>query len=659
MEERKDLRLDTKYLKSTVSPGDDFDEFVNGSWRKMNPIPATESSWGSFTILNKENEEIRIRGLIERLLKKQGRWKKGSDEQKVVDMYLSYMDTDTIEKLGLSPLENLLSKLRGLQTKQEWLEFHAEAMREGIRSPFRGYVHIDEKDSAHNAVYWTQGGLSLGERSFYLDKGKRMEDIRKEFVKHVNKIFALAKLDLDNPGKSILELETAIAELHKSKVAMRDPVSIYNPTSLDGIAQRAPKMDWIKFAEISGLRDKKIVVHDLNYLSKMESLVERSTLESLKLYSEWQVITRWASLLPEAFRVEHFRFFSGVINGKKQEDPRDVLALRKAEELGGSGDTNILGRIYAKEFFTEDDKKKVAEMIENIRSVYKERIQALDWMSPDTKRKALVKLKEFKYKIAYPDKWRALPGLDINPATLLQNDRNMSVSLWNLSLEDIGKQSDKSRWEMSPQTVNAYFLPPSNEIVFPAAILQPPFFDPGADDALNYGGIMAVIGHEFTHGFDDEGSKYDEKGNLHEWWSKADRASFDKITKAYSKYFSQFEPLKGTPINGDLTLGENIADLGGITLAYYALERSIRLKGDPGLIDGFTWQQRFFLSWAHIWKNNTTDEALMQRIKADPHSPARFRVNGPLPHFAPFYEAFGITKENLMYIEPKSRIAVW
>ncbi len=318
-----------------------------------------------------------------------------------------------------------------------------------------------------------------------------------------------------------------------------------------------------------------------------------------------------------------------------------------------------MGRIYVKEFFLEEDKLKVSEMIENVREVYRERIENLKWMSDKTKKSALKKLDKFSYKIGYPDKWGDVTKLKVEKGRLILNLRAQNRWLWQQQLARIGKKTDRSRWEMAPQTINAYFHPLNNEVVFPAAILQAPFYNPEADDALNYGGIMTVIGHEFTHGFDDKGSKYDQNGNLKTWWSKEDRKEFDKLGRAYSKYFAEFEALANIKLNGDLTLGENIADLGGITLAYYALKKDVEKNGEPDLIDGLTWQQRFFLGWAGVWRENIRDERLLQQIKTDPHSPDRFRINGPLPHFAPFYEAFDVQPEGKMYLKPEARIEIW
>lgn len=656
---------DFKNLDSNIKPGDDFDSFVNRIWKKKNPVPGDESRWGTFSILNKENEEVKIKGLIGDLLKKDD-WKDGSGERKLVELYKAFMNEDEIENLKLSPIEDLLEEVGKVESAQDWFNLHAQWLAEGVNTPLEAYVDVDEKSSNKHAVNWTQGGLSLGEKSLYEDDDKKTKKIRKEFEAHVDKMFELAKLKStqestqgEGVGSKILEFERNVAKLHKTKVEMRDPIAIYNSTTVGDLQKKTLKLKLDQFVEKSGLESEEIVVHDLTYVPKVAELVAKTDLEVLKLYSKWQVLTKWSRLLPKELSLESFRFFSTVMHGIKEDKPRDVRAFRVVSGFGGNNEYNILAKIYVEKFFPKEAKEKVVEMVENIREIYAERIGNLDWMSDGTKKSALRKLEKFSYKIGYPDKWGDSSKLKVKPGELVLSLRGQSKWNWQKQLDRIGEPVDKSRWYMSPQTINAYFMPPNNEIVFPAAILQPPFFDLEADDALNYGGIMAVIGHEFTHGFDDEGSQYDEDGNLKIWWKDEDRKLFGKLGKSYSEYFSEFEVLPKIKLNGNLTLGENIADLGGITLAYHALEKSIAENGDPGLIDGLTWQQRFFLSWARVWRENITDEALLNRVKTDPHSPDRFRINGPLPHFTPFYEAFDVGPEDGMYIAPEKRIVIW
>jgi putative endopeptidase len=368
------------------------------------------------------------------------------------------------------------------------------------------------------------------------------------------------------------------------------------------------------------------------------------------------LIINYSTYLPKQFKDERFRFYGVIKSGIKEQKKRDIQAISITESLG---EGNILGRLYTKQYFPESSKQKVSEMIENVRAVYGERIEQLSWMSDSTKIVAKKKLSTFTYKIGYPDQWDDYSSITVKPDALIENV--ISNTLWShrKMVKDIGKPVDKKRWYMSPQTVNAYYNPLNNEIVFPAGILQAPFFNPNADDAINYGGIITVIGHEFTHGFDDQGAKYDETGNLRNWWNKQDFDNFNLLSKRYIDYFSSFQPLPNININGELTIGENIADLGGLTLAYYALVRSLKGKTEPAPIDGFTWQQRFFLSWAQVWHNNIKDEELRNRIQTDPHSPARYRINGPLKHLTEFYEAFGVKEGDKMWLPVGERIKIW
>lgn len=655
MPRKRDRAFDVTSLDRSVRPGDDFEQFANGGWKKANPVPGDESRWGTFDVLNKDNQEVKIKGIIDDLLKKEG-YAPGSDEQKIVDMYRSYIDTEKIEKLGLSPIQDLLDQVHKVSSGQEWINLHGDLAKSGVEFLVGGYVSADDRNSSKNAVFWAQDGLTLGDRSYYdSDDGKSL-DLRNKLALHVDRMFKLAKFKSSNPGKRVLDFEMQLAKINKTRAEMRDPIATHNYIKLKEITDANLGFDWTEFAKRSGLKDESIIIHDPKYLKNLQSLLTKVDLATLKDYSTWQILRSYTAMLPKAFEEEGFNFFRTVMYGVKEQKPRDIRAIMATE---GIGDGMIVGRLYAEKFFPESSKKKVAEMIENIRSVYKQRIENLDWMSKQTKEKAHKKLAAFDYKIGYPDKWPDTSSIKISPGGLIENARSAREWKHNFYLNKIGKKVDRSEWGMSPQTINAYYRQATNEVVFPTGILQPPFFNPGADDAINYGGIMTVIGHEFSHGFDDKGSEYDGDGNLRKWWAESDREEFDKLGRKLSKYFSKFEPIEGVNINGDLTLGENIGDLGGITLSYYALEKSIRENGEPGLIDGFTWQQRFFLSWAKVWCENLTEEKLRNALKTDPHSPDRFRVMGPLPHFDPFYEAFDIKKGDKMYIEPSKRIVIW
>lgn len=647
--------FDTSSLDLSYRPQDDFDSFANGNWKRKNPIPATEGNWGAFGIIDKENSEVKLKGIIETTLKNKDN-AAGSDEQKIADMYRSFMDTVTIEKLGLAPLKSYIDQINAIQNLQEWADVSGELQKIGISSVVGIYVDADDRNSKMNAVKWSQSGLSLGEKSYYSDKDERMKMIRDEFVKHVDKMMALSANASPNAGKTILDFETLLASNQMSNVELRDPVKTYNKIAMSELKTLSKNIDWTSFAAKQGIITDTIIVHNKKYFTSLNNLLSKTPLETLKLYTYYKLISNFSAYLPKLIKDEKFHFYGTIKSGIKEQKKRDIQAIDITE---GLGEGNILGRLYVKQYFPESSKKKVAEMIENVRAVYGERIDKLTWMGDSTKKMAKKKLSTFTYKIGYPDKWEDYSNITVKPDALLENV--ISNTLWSHEkmLKDVGKPVDKSRWYMAPQMVNAYYNPLNNEVVFPAGILQAPFFNPTADDAINYGGIIAVIGHEFTHGFDDQGAMYDDAGNLKNWWSPEDSKNFKALSQKYIAYFNSFQPLPGVNINGKLTIGENIADLGGLTLAYYALERSLKGKPEPAKIDGFTWQQRFFLSWAQVWHNNIKDEELRNRLQTDPHSPARYRINGPLKHLMEFYNAWGVKEGDKMWIPEDQRIMIW
>jgi putative endopeptidase len=654
--------LDSTSLDRRFRPQDDFDSFANGGWKKLNPVPSTEGSWGAFGILDKENSEVKLKGIIQETLKNKEN-AAGSDEQRIADMYRSFMDTVTIEKLGLSPLQKYIDQIMDIKTLNEWVAVSGELQKIGVPSVLGIYVDADDRNSKMNAVKWTQGGLSLGEKSYYSGADERMKMIRDEFVKHVDKTLELTKTTFTNKsgkeqlgGGALLRFETAIAKIQLSNVQLRDPIKTYNKIAITELMTLAKNTDWTTFSAKQGIVTDTIVVQDKAYFTNLDKLLVKWPVEDLRLYSYYQLVKTFATYLPKPVKDEKFNFYGKIKGGVKEQKKRDIQAIDITE---GLGEGNILGRLYAKKFFPDSSKEKVAEMIENVRAVYGERIDKLTWMGDSTKIMAKKKLSTFTYKIGYPDKWDDYSAIAAKPATLMENV--ISNTLWshNKMLGDVGKPVDRKRWYMPPQTVNAYYNPLNNEVVFPAGILQAPFFNPDADDAVNYGGIIAVIGHEFTHGFDDQGAQYDETGNLRNWWTKADSDNFRNLSKNYIAYFNSFEPLPKVTINGELTIGENIADLGGLTLSYYALVHSMKGKTEPPKIGGFTWQQRFFLSWAQVWHNNIKDEELRNRLATDPHSPARYRINGPLKHLPEFYQAFDVKEGDRMWIPETSRIVIW
>jgi len=641
-------------IDSSYKACDDFDNFVNGNWKKNNPVPSTESRWGAFNILDKENKEVRLKGIIAEISAKSD-LKKGTEEQQIADYYASFLDTATIEKRGITPLQPYLDKIEGIKTLADWSNVNGELGKIGV-STFTGfYVEADAKNSKMNVLYQGQDGLSLGEKSYYERQDSATRNVRSEFVTHVNKMFSLAGFKEADPGKTILDFETKLAKLQLSNVELRDPVKTYNRAAYGELKALAPDFDWDGFTGKQDIKTDTLVIQNKAYLTNANKLLKATPLDVLKTYTKWQLLTRFAGYLPKSFDAENFHFFGTVLTGRKAQKPRPERAIRSTDATLGMP----LGKLFAAKYFPESSKKKVSEMIENVRKVYGERIDKLTWMSDSTKAMAHKKLASFTYKIGYPDKWKDYSSIVIEKDKLVENAISAMNYQHKEAVAKIGKPVDRTEWGMTPQTVNAYYNPLNNEVVFPAGILQPPFYNANADDAINYGGIIAVIGHEFTHGFDDQGSQFDAEGNLKNWWTAADRANFDKLAKSYIDYFSNIEVLPGFKINGGLTIGENIADLGGLTLAYHALEKSFEGKEQPKPIDGYTWQQRFFLGWAQVWHGNITDAALRNQVQTDPHSPARWRINGPLPHLVEFQQAWGCSDTSKMVLPADKRVVIW
>ncbi|RAJ10656.1 putative endopeptidase [Chitinophaga skermanii] len=646
--------FDKSSIDNSFKPCQDFDNYANGGWKKHNPIPGTESRWGAFNVLDKENKEVRLKGIINTITTKKN-LVKGSEEQQIADFYKSYLDVATIEKLGLTPIQPYLLQIDAINNVQEWWKTAAELSKIGITNIFGVYVDADALDSKMNAVYGGQDGLSLGERSYYERQDESTQNVRKEFEQHVNKMFSLANWKDANPGKTVLDFETKLALLQLTNVELRDPVKTYNKVGVGELKTLAPDLDWLSYLSINGIKTDSVILQDKPYLGKVNNLLTSSDINTLKTYLRWQVLTHFAGALPAKFDTENFHFFATVMRGTKAQKPRLERAIRATDANLGMP----LGKLFAEKYFPSSSKAKVSEMIENVRTVYGERIDQLTWMSDATKKEAHKKLAAFTYKIGYPDKWKDYSSINISANNLVQNLVNTALYNHNEAIAKVGKPVDKSEWLMTPQTVNAYYNPLNNEVVFPAGILQPPFFNPNADDAINYGGIIAVIGHEFTHGFDDQGSQYDANGNLQNWWTESDRKNFDALANRYIEYFNGIEALPGFKINGALTIGENIADLGGLTLAYYALEKSLKGKPAPALIDGHNWQQRFFLGWAQVWHANITDAALRNQIQTDPHAPARDRINGPLPHLVEFEHAWKCGPSDKMVLPAAQRVVIW
>jgi len=650
--ENKVPAFDLTSIDSSAKPCIDFDAYANGNWKKHNPIPATEGAWGSFGILDKETREVKLKGIIKELLTIKD-LKKGSDTQLIVDYYHAYLDTVTIAKRGIAPIMPMVDKVNGIKDLHSLITLAGELAKVNIQNPFEIHVGADDRKSTMNAVFMSQGGLSMYDRNYYENKDAAMVKIRDEFVQHVDKMFTIAGWNDKAPGKTILDFETKLALIQLKNFELRDPVKTYNKINFKELASLAPAINWMDYYKGFGIHTDTVIIQDKNYVKSLNKLIQATPLETLKSYFRWQILATYANLLPDQYVKERFHFVNTVMYGVKEIRPRVERAIISIDRRLGMP----LGKLFVARYFPESSKKKVSEMIGNVQAVYGERIDKLAWMSPETKAKAKKKLAAFTYKIGYPDKWKDYSSIDIQPDKLIEN--SMNIALWDHQdmISKAGKPVDKSEWDMSPQTINAYNNPTNNEIVFPAAILQPPFFNPDADDAINYGGIISVIGHEMTHGFDDQGAQYDGSGNLSNWWTPEDLKNFKALGKRLEDYFSAIEVTKGFNINGKLTLGENIADLGGLTLGYYALEKSLEGKKKPEAIDGFTYQQRFFLGWAQVWRENMTNESLISQVQTNEHSPARWRINATLAQLKEFSDAFGCKGKGA--VPDSLRVVIW
>ncbi len=645
--------IDKKNFDPTVRPQDDFYRSVNGTWLKNTPIPADKSNYGAFTKLYDESQKA-LRQIIEEAAHKKG--KRTAEEQKVGDFYLSFMDSAAIEKAGLQPLQPELDHIQTVKNKTDLVKFIGQLSDLGVSRPFGIWVGQDAKQSDRYAVHMSQSGLGLPDRDYYLKPGKKFDSIRKAYVAYLQKLLDLAgQKDSRSKARRIFELEKKMAKIQWSRVQNRDSNKTYNKFTIEKLAKLTPNFDMRLFLKTAGFeKAEDVIVRQPSYFKAFDKLFKTTSLNDWKAYFTLKTISAFASYLPHDFVDAQFDFYAKTLRGIQQNRPRWKRGVSTVE--GALGE--VIGKIYVQKYFKPEAKKRMKELVNNLLIAYKQRLQQLPWMSAETKKQALAKLARFNTKIGYPDKWRDYSGLEVHKDALLKNIIASNRFDTEFNRSKLGKPVDRDEWGMYPQTVNAYYNPVMNEVVFPAAILQPPFFNMEADDAVNYGGIGAVIGHEITHGFDDQGSKYDGNGNLNDWWSKEDRDKFDKLANRLVERYSGYVPIDSMHLNGKLTLGENIADLGGVTIAYQAYLNSLHGKEAP-VIDGLTGPQRFFMGWAQVWRRNFRPDALRQRIMTDPHSPSEFRANGVMSNFTPFYEAFQVKKGDKMYLPEDQRIVIW
>jgi len=649
--------FDISQIDSTIHPCDDFEKFAVGNWLKDNPVPESEGRWGSFNVLNESNE-IKLRTIIEDA--KSAKAEKNTPLQQVGDFYTSALDSTTVNELGFTPIKPLIANIDNVNDIQSLVETMAETRKFGSGSIFSNYVGIDSKNSSQYITYLSQGGLGLPDRDFYFPKDEKGKEILAAYEKHIAALFTLIgdnETLANENANNVVTLETELADYSMDRVTQRNPMVTYNKMSIEEIQSLCPSINWKSYfaaAEYDVNQISDLVVRQPDYFKNLDKALNNTSIDTWKTYMKWHLINDFSSNLSIDFEKQYFSFYATTLSGVTVMKPRWKRALSKANNYVGEQ----IGKLFVEKHFPEESKQKVLDLIANINTVFKERVQQLDWMGEETKVKALEKLSKFTYKIGYPDQWKDYSAVDIDAKSLIQNVMNANYYGYKENVSRLGKPIDKGEWGMTPQTINAYYNPRMNEIVFPAAILQPPFFNPDADDAINYGGIGGVIGHEFSHGFDDQGSKSDGDGNLSDWWTAEDRANFNKRTAKLVNQFNKYEVPGGNHVNGELTLGENIADISGITLSYYALVKSYEGKEEPALIDGYNYKQRFFLGWAQVWHGNAKDDFLINQVKTDPHSPTRFRTIGPLSNLVEFQEAFGCKEGNM--IAPDSlRVKIW
>ena len=651
--------VDLSNLDSTATAGDDFYQYACGGWMKNNPLPAAYSRYGSFDVLGEENNK-RVNGILDELLK--GSYEKGTVEQKLSDLYKLAMDSVKRNQDGVKPLMTIIKRMEDAKSVDELFAIQLELAPTGDTEFWGAYLGADEKNAKENILTVYQGGITLSEKDYYLASDSATVKIREAYKEHIVKMFQLvgfSEKEAQAKRDNILKLETALARVSRSRTELRDPQKNYNKTTLKEFVANYPHLQLEKVLNASGLESKylqDLVVGQPEFLAGADQVVAALTPAEYRDYMEWGQVNSAASMLSDEMQKEHFEFFGKVMSGRKEDHPLWRRATRQLESVMGEA----LGQIYVKKYFPAEAKERMVKLVKNLQSALAERIKAQDWMDDSTKQNALDKLAAFYVKVGYPDKWTDITALTIDPDKSYYENMLECRRFWNKwDIEHkAGKPVDRDDWHMYPQTVNAYYNPTTNEICFPAGILQRPFFDMEADDAFNYGAIGVVIGHEMTHGFDDQGRQYDKDGNMHDWWTEQDAKNFEARTDRYADFFSAIKVLPDLNANGRLTLGENLADHGGLQVAYTAFVNA--MKEQPlAPVDGFTPEQRFFLAYAGVWAGNITEEEIRNRTKTDPHSLGRWRVNGALPHIDAWYDAFNVKPGDKMYIPKEERLPLW
>lgn len=648
--------FDIKDIDQSVRPQDDFYTYANGGWLKHNTIPEDESRWGSFVTL-RYNTEQQLKTIVDGLLK-QKRLAKNSPEQLVSDYYRAVSDMALRNKLGSTPVEGLQKKIQNIHTKDELLATVTYLHVLGISSFWGAFVDQDSKNSSKYILHLWQSGLGLPERDYYLSDTPEQKRVRDAYKKHIEKLMGLmnyTKAEAKNIREVVMNIETKLARASMKKEDTRDAEKTYHKKPLAELQKLCPEISWkYYFAQTGAASAKQIIVGQPAFFKFVNTLLKETPLADLKIYLEWHLINDSAPLLSDMFVQENFDFYVTTLTGTKVMKPLWRRALSATN--GALGDA--LGKLYIAKYFPPASKRAMDSLVDDLFMAYAERIKKLDWMSAPTKKKALLKLRAMNRKIAYPKKWRGYEGLVVTPDDYFGNTLRSSTFEHHRNMSKLNRPIDRDEWFMSPQTVNAYFAPTLNDIVFPAAILQWPFFDAKADAAINYAGIGSVIGHEITHGFDDQGAKFDAKGTMRTWWTKGDLQKFTKKTKPFINQANKELAADGVYINGKLTLGENMADSGGLSIAYDAYQKYLEKVGRKD-IDGLTPEQRFFLGFAQMERELARPESVKMRALTDPHAPAPWRINGPVSNFEPFYRAFKLQKGDTLYRNPKNRAEIW
>ena len=648
--------IDPANMDLTVKPGDDFYKYASGTWIKNNPVPAKETRWGSFNALRDFNINA-VKGLVEDAAADKSA-PAGSIKKRVGDFYTAAMDSITIEKLGYTPIKADLAKIKLIKDIPGILDHAAYLRISGLAAPmFSFYVGQDRKNVNKYLAQLGQGGTTLPDRDYYLKDDSRSVKIREAYQTYMTTLFTLtgsSAAEASKKANAVMAIEKQLAEAQMARVEMRDPHKTYNKFTVTEFSKTTPALNWntmLPKFKVTG--QDTILVSSPKFFTSLDGMLKTVSLADWKTYLEWNILKSAAPNLSSPFVNANFAFTQAQ-SGQKVQTPR----WQRMSQLTDGTIGELLGQLYVAKYFKPDAKVRMTELISNLRKAFEIRIKGLDWMSDVTKGKALEKLNAFVPKIGYPDKWKTYDGLTIGRTTYLQNLRNSGAWAYNEMVSQLGKPVDRTRFGMTPPTVNAYYSPTMNEIVFPAGILQFPFFDPNADDAVNYGGIGAVIGHEMSHGFDDSGSQYDKDGNLRNWWTPEDKVKFEEKTKALGEQFDAYTVLDTIHVIGKLTMGENIGDLGGLNAAYTAFKLTKQGQSEEK-IDGFTPDQRFFLSWAQVWRGNVLDETAAQLIKTDPHSPGPYRTIGAPVNMDAWYKAFDVQPGDKLYKKPEDRIRMW